>query len=197
MFYEIKVMRVIMETMKNLIAPLKNLLMVMFLQSYIFALVGMFMFGGEVLTNSPAIYNDSSIPDNYPLINYNDLVSSFVTLFILIVVNNWFVIVQMYVDVNDGRSLYRLYFIVWYYFGVIIGLNIIVAFAIDMYSAFERLDRQKVANEKYLTDLADQKIKLVPKEQRKSKRYDDPLEAAFESSSQNSIISPTLEKKNS
>ena len=57
----------------------------------------------------------------------------------MIVVNNWFVIVAMYVDVM-GSKAYRFYFVVFYYFGVIIGLNIIIAFAIDMYSAVQRLD---------------------------------------------------------
>lgn len=85
--------------------------------------------------------SDASIPDNYFLCNFNDLVSSLVTLFILIVVNNWYVIVEMCVDIMDGNTLYRIYFIIWFYFGVIIGLNIIVAFAIDMYSAFERLNK--------------------------------------------------------
>lgn len=60
------------------------------------------MFGGYVKEDSPSISHDSSIPDYYYLINFNDLVSSFVTLFILIVVNNWYVIVAMFVDIKGG-----------------------------------------------------------------------------------------------
>lgn len=66
--------------------------------------------------------------------------SSYVTLFILIVVNNWYVIVQMCVDIMGGNTAWRYFFIVFYYFGVIIGLNIIIAFAIDMYAAVQRLE---------------------------------------------------------
>lgn len=79
--------------------------------------------------------HDQSIPNNYSLINFNDLLSSYITLFILIVVNNWYVVVAMMVDIKGGNMWYRYFFIVFYYYGVIIGLNIIIAFAIDMYSA--------------------------------------------------------------
>jgi hypothetical protein len=85
-----------------------------------------------------------SIPDNYYLCNFNDLVSAMVTLFILMIVNNWFVIVALCVDIKGGNTLYRLYFMIFYYFGVLIGLNILIAFAIDMYSAVERLETSKM-----------------------------------------------------
>ncbi len=51
------------------------------------------------------------------------------------IVNNWFTIVQQFIDVKNGAQIFRLYFLAFYYFGVIIGLNIVVAFAIDMYGA--------------------------------------------------------------
>lgn len=88
----------------------------------------------------PEIVLDSSIPDNYYLMNFNDLMMSMVTLFVLIVVNNWYLIVAMYVNVQGGRTIIRLYFLIFYYFGVIIGLNIVIAFAIDMYAAVSRLE---------------------------------------------------------
>ena len=81
--------------------------------------------------------------------------SSYVTLFILIVVNNWYVIVQMCVDIKDGNLIYRYFFIIFYYFGVIIGLNIIIAFAIDMYAAVQRLEETKETNREYLVNLAE------------------------------------------
>jgi len=140
LLYEVTVMRIIIETMRNLMGPLNNLIAVMLTIFYIFGQIGMFFFGGKIRTNSPPIIHDASIPDNYYLVNFNDVPSTFVTLFILIVVNNWMVIVRMCVDINGGNKLYRFYFIIFYYFGVLIGLNIVIAFAIDMYSAVQRLD---------------------------------------------------------
>lgn len=84
-----------------------------------------------------------------------------VTLFALIVVNNWYVIVAMTVDVVGGATIYRYYFVIFYYFGVIIGLNIIIAFAIDMYAAVSRLEEQKDNNKSYLLKLAEKHSKSV------------------------------------
>lgn len=44
------------------------------------------------MSTSPEITHDDSIPDNYVLNNFNDLATSFVTLFMLMVVNNWMLI---------------------------------------------------------------------------------------------------------
>lgn len=88
--------------------------------------------------------------------NFNDLMSSLITLFVLIVVNNWYVIVAMCVDIKNGNTMVRYFFVVFYYFGVIIGLNIIIAFAIDMYAAVKRLEDQKEENRRYLVQLAEQ-----------------------------------------
>jgi len=58
------------------------------------------------------------------------------------VVNNWYVIASMYVIVTRTK-LTLIYFVLFYYFCVMIGLNIILAFCIDMYSSIERLDRSQ------------------------------------------------------
>ena len=55
-----------------------------------------------------------------------------------------------------GQLIWRYFFVIFYYFGVIIGLNIIIAFAIDMYAAVVRLEEQKKANREYLVMLADE-----------------------------------------
>ena len=75
-----------------------------------------------------------------------------VTLFTLMVVNNWMVQVQMYVDIMGGNTYYRWYFCLFYYFSVIIGINIVVAFAIDMYSSVERLDQDRMDTLKILEE---------------------------------------------
>ena len=49
----------------------------------------------------------------------------------------------MYVDVM-GSQYYMYYFALFYYFSVIIGINIVVAFTLDMYSSVERLDQERM-----------------------------------------------------
>jgi hypothetical protein len=48
LLYEIKSMRIVIETIRNLVAPLTNLMGVLFTIYYFFALIGMAMFGGKV-----------------------------------------------------------------------------------------------------------------------------------------------------
>jgi len=54
--------------------------------------------------------------------------------------------VQMYVDIT-GTSYTRFFFVVFYYLCVVIGLNIVVAFAIDMFNSIERLDQEQTDHE--------------------------------------------------
>lgn len=142
LLYEIRSTRIIIETMRNLIKPLLNLLGTLLIIYYLFAVAGMFMFGGKITRGMPVLERDPSIPSLYHLDNFNDLLSSIVTLFTLMVVNNWMVQVQMYTEVM-GSDVYRIYFCLFYYFSVVIGINVVVAFAIDMYSSVERLENER------------------------------------------------------
>ena len=58
------------------------------------------------------------------------------------IVNNWLDIVEVYVDVM-GTDWVKWYFIGFYYFSVIVGINIVVAFSIDMYDSVSRLDEER------------------------------------------------------
>lgn len=43
-----------------------------------------------------------------------------------------------------NSNSYRIYFGLFFYFSVIIGINIIVAFTLDMYASVERLDQERI-----------------------------------------------------
>ena len=88
--YEIKEMQIILDTMKSLVRPIFQLMSVLVLIFYFFAQIGIFMFGGRVRKDLAEVFDPSSgIPASYYLNNFNDLLSSYVTLFSLMVVNNW------------------------------------------------------------------------------------------------------------
>jgi hypothetical protein len=133
-------MRIVFEAMRQMIIPLCKLLVVQLLIYYIFALFGMLMFGGKITLNNPYIVNSTGIPNSYVMQNYNDFISAMITLFSLMVVNNWMVQVQMVVGLMEGNRYYRIYFILFFYISVIIGINIVVAFILDMYSSVENID---------------------------------------------------------
>lgn len=89
MLYEIKTFRVIIETIKNLLGPFYTLLLVQFTIYYVFAMTGILWFGGKVRRDSIELSADTTFAENYYLNNFNDLGNGFVTLFSLMVVNNW------------------------------------------------------------------------------------------------------------
>lgn len=80
--------------------PFWSILFVQMTLFYMFGLVGLFIYGGKITTLNPEILNDDSTPDLYYLCNFNDLANGFLTLFELMVVNNWHVISQMYIDIS-------------------------------------------------------------------------------------------------
>lgn len=88
---EIKTTRIIFDTLKNLIGPLMSIINMLGMLFYIFAVIGMFLFGGKIQKGMSIFTEDSSIPVNYHLLNFNDFFSAIVTLFTLMVVNNWMV----------------------------------------------------------------------------------------------------------
>ena len=75
--------------------------------------------------------------------NFNDMISAFYTMFALMIVNNWYVIVDIYIIEKDNDTTYRLFFVVFYYFAVIIGSNIFVAFILDMYDAVITMEEER------------------------------------------------------
>lgn len=138
---EINSLKVIIETAKNLSLPLVYLGGVLFTIMYMFAVLGMLLFGGLVYQSNPKITLNNDVSDSYHLINFNDLLSSMVTLFALMVVNNWPEITQLFVQVSNLKNNVKFFFALYYFFAVVIGINIVVAFAIDMYTSVERLNR--------------------------------------------------------
>ena len=113
---------------------------------FVFACVGLHLFGGIITTDDTsgvvitpeqahALADSDFGTSGYYANNFNDLPSGCITLFELTVVNNWFVITDGYAAVR-GKSA-RAFFIAYYLLGVVIGLNIVVAFVLDAYTTLE------------------------------------------------------------
>lgn len=62
--------------------------MILMVVYFFFALVGMIMFGGIIRKNLE-IFKNNTNDGKYQIDNFNDILSAFVTLFTLMVVNNW------------------------------------------------------------------------------------------------------------
>lgn len=64
--------------------------------------------------------------------NFNDFGASLVTLFHIMIVNNWFITCNMYCFVFDS-SWPKLFFIAFWTVTVLVMLNLVVSFVVDIY----------------------------------------------------------------
>lgn len=80
---------------------------------------------------------------DYLLFNFNDYPNGMVTLFNLLVMNNWQVWMQSYKDLT-GTSWTLVYFISYYLLTVLLLLNLVVAFVLEAF--FAEMDLEKSEN---------------------------------------------------
>jgi len=151
LLHEIRSTRLVITTMGFMLDPISTLAGVVFLIFYEFAVIGQFLFGGVIENASYKTPYDNG-GSFFTLMNFNDVFSSLVTLFALMIVNNWYVMVNQ-TCAYMGNINYRLYFYAFYYVGVIIATNILVAFAIDIYSVVCRLDDSRHANKEIIVKM--------------------------------------------
>mmetsp|Transcript_109276 Transcript_109276/g.151220 ORF Transcript_109276/g.151220 Transcript_109276/m.151220 type:complete len:134 (+) Transcript_109276:2036-2437(+) len=118
---------------------------------FFYAIVGQASFGGLVTTESAQLY-DPKIPDLYYLMNFNDFMSSLVTLFHIMVVNNWFITCDMYTLVTN-RNLARVYFITFWLLSVLIAFNIVISFIIETYLSVQEITEKEFERRNYILKL--------------------------------------------
>ena len=99
-----------------------------------YAELGAAITGGEV-TKLSALKADPNLAGYYWLMNFNDFYYSLVTLFHIMIVNNWFVTTNMYVAIYDGAWWPIFFFASFWVFSVLILLNIVTASVIEIYAA--------------------------------------------------------------
>ncbi|XP_026277239.1 two pore calcium channel protein 1 [Frankliniella occidentalis] len=138
-----------------LLSPLmSSALMVILVLYYFFAIIGMELFAGYNLKNccngTPVedFYrwsaNTTSSGGYYYLNNFENIAVSFVTLFELMVVNNWFIVMNAYAVVVHPSS--RLYFMLFYLLTSVV-LTIVVASVLEAFRFRIQYKRQTTKRE--------------------------------------------------
>jgi len=100
---------------------------------FFFAEFGMLFFSGRITTTS-AQSRDFSTPPLWYLMNFNDFASSLITLFHVMIVNNWYVTSDMYCTVV-GNSWPRLFFVLFWICTVLLMLNLVISFVLEIYTS--------------------------------------------------------------
>ena len=116
---------------------------------YVYAIIGMCFFADRLRDCSfakdglpkffPACgveYDYQKDPPSglYSIVNFDDIVHSFITLFVLMIINNWQVVAQGYVAITNTKLTY-LFFIFFYLFIVLVITNVTAAFVLDLYDS--------------------------------------------------------------
>ena len=105
-----------------------------YLVFYFYASIGSIFFGGK-LTEKTYREKCPNTPHFYYLLNFNDFSSGMVTLFQQMIVNNWFITVDMYVNIMGEVAGVRLYFVSFWIAIVLIQMNIVIAIVLEIYGS--------------------------------------------------------------
>ena len=117
-----------------------SLSVMLFVSMYVFAALGLALFGGHVRTDSTSWqyqalvasgFGGSGETTGYWAMNFNDMASGFLTLFQLLVANNWNVFADGFVAVSGPSA--RWFFVVYYVFSKIMVFNIVVAVVLSVF----------------------------------------------------------------
>eukprot|EP00937_MAST-01D_sp_MAST-1D-sp2_P005471 g5471.t1 len=107
---------------------------------YVFAALGVALFGGRVRTDAGSWqaqalegsdYGGGGRTTGYYACNFNDMASGMLTLFQLLVANNWTVFADGFVAVSSVWA--RVYFIAYYVFSRIVVFNVVVAVVLSAF----------------------------------------------------------------
>jgi two pore calcium channel protein len=104
--------------------------LLLFIIYYIYAMIGIQCFGGEIYQGNPMLANTTFANTGYYPFNFNDFDSGMVTLFVLMVVNNWFVIAGGFIAASGTRWT-AVFFVTFFVITNLVVLNILIAMVLD------------------------------------------------------------------
>ncbi len=138
----IKSLRILISIIVDLVKNLSGFMGLMAIAYYFFALLGMALFfdvdgpsskpvdeSGQSWSEKCGTYDNLSYYAN----NFHDFGSSLVTLWDVMIVNNWFVFLEKFARDSMLGGWSRLYFIVWWLIAAIIGMNLFVSLVLDTF----------------------------------------------------------------
>jgi hypothetical protein len=100
----------------------------------LFSTFSMLLTGGYIECDTFADGKVDSIPEAYAYINFNDLASSFITCFCLLMINNLNILVRsLTFHISSNKIVFQFYFAAFYFFSTLIIINIIQTLLLELY----------------------------------------------------------------
>ena len=121
----------VMTALKRLLPSISRIVMFIILLMMFFAEIGTFLFYGLLREDNPRLKGSDWVANSYERNNFDSLLNGMGVLFEQLVVNNWFIVMDACVLAYHGSSWPRVFFIAFYIVGVLVSLNVLVAFLID------------------------------------------------------------------
>lgn len=148
-----KKFRGIINTITNLGPSILTFGGVLFAVYYVYAVIGMELFQDKIsffgdhnatvpYCGNPKLRTSTFYATGYCKNNFNDIFSSFVVLFELMVVNQWHILTEGFVHVTSKGA--RLYFLLFHLSCVVIVLNIFTAFVLEAFILEYTIDKTKL-----------------------------------------------------
>lgn len=131
----IKQIGLTLEVFYNVLPFLSNLFGMTMIIFFVFATVGINIFGGNITNHTPAFYQQkvgSPLPDGYQYLNFNDFPNAILTLYVNVINNNWMFVTNMLILSEDDSKVQQKWFFV--FFQLIVNyfiMSILVGFVID------------------------------------------------------------------
>ena len=129
----IKILRQIASTIIHLFANLRAYFGLMVCIYYFFAILGMMIF--KDVKFSPSDHESQKCGtyqhEEYFANNFGDFAASLVVLYDVMVVNNWFIILNAFSERVPGWA--QLYFILWWLMSTVIGISLLVALLLEAF----------------------------------------------------------------
>jgi len=142
--------RTISDTLVDMVPAAASLFGTLWVLMYTYSLVGVDAFGGRVYPGAPALAGTGYEAAGYLELNFNDMLSGIVTLWCLLVVNDWSVIMEGIVTASGRGGLWRLYFMSFYVVGSVVCLGVLTSFIIDRFMLAEDNRAMLRAGERHL-----------------------------------------------
>jgi len=120
-----------------------RLLMIVY---FIFVVIGRMAFGGQIYNTNPVLAGSSFAHNQFWTMNFNDCCSGLVTLFVLMILNDWPTISQGYCLVT-GSYLTSMFFVVFFVCCNLVVLNILMALILDCMGVMSDAIDKEDANE--------------------------------------------------
>ncbi|KAJ8045211.1 Two pore calcium channel protein 1 [Holothuria leucospilota] len=156
--------QVIMKTLVNIgpsIVPFGGVIVVIY---YVYAIIGMEIFAGKItyygypseeematfnksllFCGNPKLEGSEFYRDHYCNNNFNNILKAFITLFELMIVNQWHVVTSGFVAVTSKAA--RIYFLCFHITMVIIIVNIFIAFILEVFMVEYSLSKSSFESE--------------------------------------------------